>query len=139
MNSRQVYQWVRRESKSWTEVNRHFRANVVVFSRGVAASQSSQLRKISGCVGERADSQRRRLQRFVAQRLSLDGFFKAWSRSLVKALKCKELVLAVDETKLRDKLGVMLVGAVFEGRCIPLAWRVYRANRAADYPSEGQA
>src|SRR5262249_23018971 len=57
----------------------------------------------------------------------------------VKALKCKELVLAVDETKLRDKLGVMLVGAVFEGRCIPLAWRVYRANRAADYPSEGQA
>src|SRR3954469_8444649 len=139
MNSRQVYQWVKRESKCWVEVNRHFRGNVVTFSRGVAASQSSQLRKISGCVGGRADSQRRRLQRFVAQQVSLNGFFVAWTRSVVKALGKGELVLAVDETKLKDKLGVMVVGALVEGRCIPLAWRVYRANSAAAYPAEGQA
>src|SRR5258708_7861215 len=138
MNNRQLYQWVKRESKGWGEVHRHFRANVVVFSRGVVAAQSSQLRKIAGCVGGRSDSQRRRLQRYVAQTGSLRGFFKAWTRSLVKALGVKELVLAVDETKLKDKLGVMVVGVVYEGRCIPLAWPVYRANRAADYPAAGQ-
>ncbi len=32
----------------------------------------------------------------------------------------------------------MLVGLAWEGRCIPLAWRTYRANSAAAYPAEGQ-
>ena len=48
-------------------------------------------------------------------------------------------MLAVDETKLKDKLGLMVVGVVYEGRCIPLAWRVYGANNAAAYPAQGQA
>src|SRR5215212_2590476 len=121
MNSRQLYQWVKRESKGWGEVNRHFRGNVVVFSRGVVAAKSSQLRAIAGSVPGKADSQRRRLQRFVAQRTNLKGFFKDWTRTVVKALGVKELVLAVDETKLKDKLGAMVVGVVYEGRCIPLA------------------
>ncbi|MFN8450580.1 MAG: hypothetical protein U0521_18835 [Anaerolineae bacterium] len=45
----------------------------------------------------------------------------------------------MDETKLKGQFGVMVVGMVFEGRCILLAWRVYRANCHADYPAEGQA
>jgi hypothetical protein len=44
----------------------------------------------------------------------------------------------VDETKLKDDLGVMVVALVFEGRCIPLSWRVYRANCHEAYPAEGQ-
>src|SRR5262249_37329151 len=63
----------------------------------------------------------------------------AWTRSVVGALGKGEVVLAVDETKLRDQLGVMVVAALYEGRCIPLAWRVYTANSAAAYPAEGQA
>src|SRR5258708_13260833 len=125
MNNRQLYQWVKRERKGWGEVNRHFRANVVVFSRGVVAAQSSQIRKIAGCVGGRSDSQRRRLQRYVAQTGSLRGFFKAWTRSMVKALGVTELVLAVDETKLRDTLAVMVVGVVYAGRCLALPCRLY--------------
>ncbi|MFN8419573.1 MAG: transposase [Anaerolineae bacterium] len=50
----------------------------------------------------------------------------------------RTLVLVVDETKLKAALGVMVVGLVYEGRCIPLAWRVYGANKAEDYPAEGQ-
>jgi hypothetical protein len=79
------------------------------------------------------------LQRFVAQQKSLRGFFQCWTRSIIKTLALKEVVLAVDETKLKDKLGAMVVGVVYEGRCIPLAWQVYRANSAADYPAQGQA
>jgi hypothetical protein len=138
MNPRKLYQWVSEVSKSWTGFSRHFRENVAIFSRGVAQSQSSQLRKIAGCVPGQVESQRRRLQRFVKQEISMSQFFTAWTQSMVKTLGCNALVLVVDETKLKGKFGVMVVGAVFEGRCIPLAWRVYQANSQSDYPPEGQ-
>lgn len=139
MNLRKLYQWVKKTSKEWDGVTRHFKENVRVFSRGVARSESSQIRKIAGATGGRAESQRRRLQRFVAQPQPLAAFFQGWTRSVVKVLKPRTLVLVVDETKLKAVLGVMVVGVVYEGRCIPLAWRVYRANSHADYPCEGQA
>jgi hypothetical protein len=139
MTRRQLYQWVKGVSKKWRGVSRHFTANVVVFSRGVVAAQSSQIRAIAGCVNGKPDSQRRRLQRFVAQKRNLQGFFREWTKTVVGALGLKTVVLAVDETKLKNKLGVMVVGVVYEGRCIPLAWQVYRANSAADYPAPGQA
>ena len=58
---------------------------------------------------------------------------------MVKTLKQRTVVLVVDETNLKGKIGVMVVGVVYQGRCIPLAWRTYKANSSADYPSEGQA
>lgn len=136
---RQLYQWVRRESKKWQGLSRHCRENIVVFSRAVARAGSSQLRRIAGCAGGRADSQRRRLQRFVKQEQPLRAFFEGWTRSVLVRLKQKTVVLVVDETKLKDRLGVMLVGVVYEGRCIPLAWQVYRANCATAYPAQGQS
>lgn len=139
MNLRKLYQWVGKTSKGWEGVTRHFRENVRVFSRGVVRAQSSQIRKIAGASGKRADSQRRRLQRFVQQQQPLNHFFQGWTSSVVKAIKQRQIVLVVDETKLKAALGVMVVGVVYEGRCIPLAWRVYRANSSADYPGEGQA
>ncbi len=138
MSQRKLYQWVRKTSKTWGGVTRHFRENVRVFSRAVVRSQSSQVRKIAGVAGGRADSQRRRLQRFMKQGQPLSAFFVGWTRSVVKALKTRQVVLVVDETKLKAALAVMGVGVVYEGRCIPLAWRVYRANRRAEYPREGQ-
>src|SRR5579859_3008159 len=139
MNNRKLYQWGKGISKGWRGVGRHFVGNVVLFSRGVVASKSSHIRSIASSVGGKSDSRRRRLQRFVGQKKDLKVFFGEWSKSLVLALGLKELVLAVDETKLKDKFGVMVVGLVFQGRCIPLAWQVYRANSAADYPVQGQA
>jgi hypothetical protein len=139
MSLRKLYQWVGKTSKEWVGVTRHFRENVRIFSRAVVRAQSSQVRKIAGMAGGRADSQRRRLQRFMQQTQPMEAFFGAWTRSVVKGLKRRQLVLVVDETKLKAWLGVMVVGVVYEGRCIPLAWRVYRANSRADYPREGQA
>ena len=139
MNLRKLYQWVGKTSKGWSGVTRHFKENVRVFSRGVVRAQSSQVRKIAGASGGRADSQRRRLQRFIQQTQPLNTFFAMWTRSVVNAIQPRPLVLVVDETKLKAAFGVMVVGVVYEGRCIPLAWRVYRANSRADYPREGQA
>ena len=138
MNPKQLYHWVRGVSKTWPGVTRHFRENVCVFSAAVVRAGSSQIRKIAGCAGANADSQRRRLQRFVKRPQPLGAFFQAWTSSVVQALKLRSVVLVVDETKLKDQFGVMVVGLVYEQRCLPLAWRVYRANSAADYPVEGQ-
>lgn len=139
MSLRKLYRWVGQISKDWQGVTRHFRENVRVFSRAVVRSQSSQVRKIAGVSGGRADSQRRRLQRFVNQRQPLKVFFQYWTSSLVRAFRQRQVVLVVDETKLKAVLGVMVVGMVYDGRCIPLAWRVYRANSHAAYPREGQS
>jgi hypothetical protein len=139
MNQRKLYQWVRKTSKGWEGVSRHFRENVVVFSRAVVCAESSQIRKIAGMAGGQADSQRRRLQRFVKQEHDLGGFFKNWTRSVMKAVGKQSVVLVVDESKLKAQFGVMAVALAYEGRCIPLAWRIYGANSRDAYPVEGQA
>lgn len=139
MTSRQLYQWVKHVCKEWKDFSRHFHANVEVFSRAVARAQSSQIRKIAGAAAGNSDSQRRRLQRFLGQDHAMSSFFACWTGSIVQHLRLKELVLVVDETKLKDQWGAMVVGVVYGGRCIPLAWRMYRANSSADYPAEGQA
>ncbi len=108
-----------------------------MFSRGVARSQSSQIQDCGVCTGV-ADSQRRRLQRFVQRPVDVEAFFRLWTASIVRRLKTKTIVLVVDETKLKAEFGIMVVGMVYEGRCIPLAWRIYRANSHHTYPSEGQ-
>jgi hypothetical protein len=105
----------------------------------VVRAHSSHIRKIAGCVEGKGDNPRRRLQRFLLPHTPLEKFFQGWTGSMVRALKPKPVVLVIDETKLKNRFGVMVVGLCVEGRCIPLAWRVYRANDAASYPVEGQA
>ena len=47
-------------------------------------------------------------------------------------------LLLVDETRLGERLGVMMVALAYQGRSIPLAWWCYEANHAAAYPEVGQ-
>lgn len=138
MNSRKLYQWVKRSSKDWQGTTRHFKRAVIEFSRGVVLARSSQIRKVAGCVGGNPDSQRRRLQRFMGRELPLPTFFSGWTCSVMRATRLKQVVLLVDETKLKAEWGVMVVGLAFHERCIPLAWEVYRANSSEGYPAEGQ-
>lgn len=138
MNRQELYQWLSETSKEWQGFTRHFQENVRHFSEGVARACHSQIRKIAGCVSGEAESQRRRLQRFVSREIDIEKWFGEWTQSVVKRLAPDEIVLVVDETKLEDRFGVMVVGLVHGNRCIPLAWRVYLANRADAYPAEGQ-
>ena len=97
MNPKKLYQWVQQSSKEWTGTTRHFKQSVVVFSRGVVLAKSSQLRPIAGCVGGKAASQRRRLQRFVGREQPLETFFGGWTRSVLRQVHPSEVVLVVDE------------------------------------------
>lgn len=56
-----------------------------------------------------------------------------WSR-----WEMQRALLLVDETKLNDRLGVMMVSLAYAGRAIPLVWRCYKADEAGAYPAQGQ-
>lgn len=112
---------------------------MTIYSRGVARAKSSQIRKITAKVGGNPASHRRRLQRFVATKRDLLPFFTVWTKTVLKKVGyLNPVILSVDEVKLEDRFGVLVIGLAFQGRCLPLAWRVYRANDEASYPPEGQ-
>jgi len=116
-------------------------ANVALFSMGVIEAESCQqgavARKVS--CGEKVASAERRWRRLLENtHFPLEAVFGEWVRWVVSALGAKQLTLLVDETKLSKRIGVMMVGIAWEGRCLPLVWRTYRADWAGAYPAEGQ-
>src|SRR5260221_7831590 len=137
MNLRKLYQWVKKGSRRWTGLTRFERQNIIDFSRGVVRSQSSQLRTIARSVGN--DSQRRRLQRFVGGELDMKAWGQAWSAWVVQEFRVRAVTLAVDETKINARIGVMVVGMVYEGRCIPLVWRGVPAQDQAGHSHPGES
>ena len=141
MNPDILYQWTAELAMQLPGLNSWQVTNLGLFSYGVIEAESSQQMQIARKVacGEQAASAEKRLRWFIAnERLSLTRFFEEWTAWVLRCLKGPEVVLLVDETKLADRLAVMVVGVAFEGRCIPLAWRCYRANDASAYPAEGQ-
>lgn len=138
MKPNTLYKWVEEVSKQWQGVTDHFQENVAVFSRGVVLSASSHIKKISGVVGGNPNSQRRRLQRFLTCKFE-SCWFGEWTATVIEQLPVGEdLILIVDETKIENRFGAMVVGIAVEQRCIPVAWHIYKANDASAYPAEGQ-
>lgn len=142
MNYPLLYQWEEELAQHLPLLNSWQQANVALFSYGIIRAESCQQGAVARQVscGEAVESTVRRWRRFLDNRVfPLERFFGVWSQWVIEALGCEAITLLVDETKLHDRIGVMLVGVAWEGRCLPLAWRTYRANSAADYPAEGQA
>jgi hypothetical protein len=141
MNQVLLYQWEQLLSAKLPSLNSWQRANVALLSYGVMRAESCQQRQVAQAVscGERVESAARRWRRFLSNdRLDLGRFFEDWSRWVIGSLGSRRVTLLVDETKIHDRLAAMVVGVAWEGRCLPLAWRTYRANSAAAYPAEGQ-
>lgn len=141
MNQEILYQWEAEIAAQLPMLNSWQVANVALFSYGVITAESCQQEAIARQVicGERVASAARRWRRYLNnEQFPLTGFFEGWSRWISGELADKRLTLLVDETKVRDRIGVMVVGVAWESRCIPLAWRSYAANDAAAYPDEGQ-
>jgi hypothetical protein len=141
MNYPILYQWSEEIATHLPCLNSWQVANLALFSQGVIRAESCQQQQIARQVtgGERVESAARRLRRFLDnEQFPLERFFSDWTRWVVRGLGVQKLSLLVDETKLQDRLGVMAVGIAWQQRCIPLAWRCYRANEAAAYPAEGQ-
>lgn len=136
-----LYQWIDDLAMNLPCLNSWQVENLALFSLGVIQSESSQQMQIARQVvcGERVSSAERRLRRFIANdNVPVAQFFGEWTRWIMGRLEAERITLLVDETKLADKLAIMMVGVAYEGRCIPLAWWCYEANKAQAYPVEGQ-
>ena len=82
---------------------------------------------------------RQRLKRWISNpRIGVTNACYEWVSWVWSSCQFKRPVLLVDETKLSDRLAVMMVSLAFEGRAIPLMWRCYYANSVMDYPQQGQ-
>lgn len=141
MNHLLLYQWLTDVATHLPGLNSWQAENVALFSQGVIRAESCQQQQIARQVvcGERVESAARRLRRFLDNKhFPLETFFADWTRWVVSRLPGERVYLLVDETKLGDRLAVMVVGAAWEGRCIPLAWCCYPANSAQGYPADGQ-
>ena len=129
MNYALLYQWEQELAQHLPMLNSWQQANVALFSYGIIRAESCQQGSVARQVScaEGVESTVRRWRRFLDNKaFPLEAFFAGWSRWVVEALGCEEVTLLVDETKLHERMAVMMVGIAWEGRCLPLAWRTYR-------------
>jgi hypothetical protein len=141
MNLKPLYQWIETIRAHFPNLKKWQAVGLALFSYGIVQARQCQASQVAEALGEigKADTVERRLQRWLANRgIGVTVCCQWWVRWVSHQFEGKRLILLVDETKLGDRIGVMLVSLAFEQRAIPLMWRCYMANSAADYPAEGQ-
>jgi len=105
--------------------------NLALYSIGVVLARHcapSRVAEKLGMVGK-ADSVQRRLERFLHNpRIDWQRCCQEWSRWVLSCFGKKEIILLVDETKLQDRLSIMVVGLSYRYCCIPLAFWCYQSE-----------
>jgi hypothetical protein len=116
MNIPLLYQWTQQLASHFPSLNPWQVKQLALFSDGVIQAESCQQGQVARQVSQTTQVERsaRRFRRYLHNR--------QWALSNW----CAEWTQWVDETKLGQHLGVMMVG---------VAWRVYRLSA---YPREGQ-
>ena len=141
MNRRLLYQWQQEVSSRFSSFTVWQRKRLAMFSLGVMLCEHCHRSRIARVLAGKvkAASLERQLHRCVSdKKWSPAQFTQDWTRWVVSSLQEQEIVLLVDETGIGDRFRVMMVGVSYEGRCIQLAWRCYKAKSREDYPIEGQ-
>src|SRR3954467_7219942 len=123
MNYQLLYQWETLLSAQLPSLNSWQRENVALFSYGVIEAESCQQGAVARQVscGEAVESTSRRWRRWLSNTaVDREQFFSEWSRWVVSSMDTDTVTLLVDETKLEDRIGVMMVGIAWQGRCLPV-------------------
>ena len=141
MNLNLLYQWMARIDQEFSTLTKWQARGLALFSYGVVLARHCQVSRVAeelGMVG-RLPSVERRLRRWLAnRRIDVSQCGQVWSGWVWRSLDAQRAVLCVDETKIANRVGVMMVSLAYEKRAIPLMWCCYRANSALDYPAQGQ-
>jgi hypothetical protein len=121
--------------KKWQAIGLAMLSFGIVLLRGCSLSQVAE--ELSG-IGK-ISSLEKRLKRWVSNpRIDVMICCEAWMGWVWRQYDAQRPILLVDETKLGDRIGVMMVSLAFQQRAIPLVWRCYVANDADAYPQQGQ-
>lgn len=141
MNQKLLYQWIELIQKQFYNLGKWQAVGLAIYSYGVVLSEHCQGSKVAESLGflGRFTSLERRFRRWLSnRRINMDACFAVWIAWVWKSFDAPRAVLLVDETKLGNRIGVMMVSLAYEHRAIPLVWCCYRANSAMDYPQQGQ-
>jgi hypothetical protein len=141
MNPNLLYQWSELLQRHFTNLKKWQLIGLAMFVYGIVATERCQASKISEEIAreQKMTSVERRLRRWLSN-VAIDIVVcqSMWIKWVTSAFEAPRLVLLVDETKLTDRMGTMMVSLAYEGRSIPLAWQCYIANNASAYPAQGQ-
>lgn len=141
MNLTILYQWMQRIDQEFEAMKKWQAVGLALFSYGIVLArhcQVSQVAEALGAVGK-IPSVERRLRRWLAnRRIDVQLCCQVWSFWVWRSLDVQRAVLLVDETKIANRVGIMMVSLAYQQRAIPLVWRCYRANSEMDYPAQGQ-
>jgi len=137
----QVYQWAKVLHSRFPTLGYWQIVTLALFSLGVVLARSCQIMLVAeelGFIGK-ADTVGKRLKRFLSNnRLEIDRIFPYWIEWVLSSYSGNEFDFLVDETKLGNRMGIMMVSLAYRQRAIPLIWRCYKANDKDAYPEEGQ-
>ena len=116
-------------------------AGLALLVFGLLGQGKAQLSQIAEGVPEEGsyNTVRQRVKRWVSNpRLPWRTLGEAWIAWVWRRYGGQRAILLVDETKLGDRFGVMMVSLAYGQRAIPLLWRCYVANDRDAYPQQGQ-
>lgn len=141
MNPEQFYQWCDEIRKRFKGLMKWQATGLALMSYGIIKARRSQASLIAEELPEfgKASTVERRLQRWIANpRIDVQKTCLSWMRWVLESYPGCPIYLLVDETKISDRIGCMMISLAIQKRAIPLIWRCYRANAAVHYPPEGQ-
>lgn len=141
MNRELLYQWSETLQRHFTNLKKWQVLGLALYIVGVISTEKCQASKISEEMAreQKLTSMERRLRRWLSNvAIQIVVCQMMWIRWVVKSFEGSRLVILVDETKLGDRIGIMMVSLAYEGRAIPLAWQCYIANWSEGYPRQGQ-
>ena len=141
MNPRQFYQWNQEIRKRFKGLKKWQAMGLGLISYGIIKARRSQASLIAEELPEfgKASTVERRIQRWIANtRINVQKTSQSWTQWVLGSYSGNQIYLLVDETKISDRIGCLMISLAIQKRAIPLVWRCYHANSAAQYPQEGQ-
>ncbi len=140
MNLKLFYPWLGFISSHFPSFTVWQHKRLALASLGILLAEHCHLAKIARMLSRKDYATiERRLHRLLADdKWTAAQFSRDWIGWVANCLPMNRLVLLVDETSLSDRFRIMMIGAAYKRRCIPLIWRCYSANSTADYREGGQ-
>jgi len=141
MNPSQFYQWFEVIEEGFTDFKKWQAMGLAMISYGILKARCSQASLIAEELPEfgKASTVERRIQRWIAnERIDTKEACVNWVKWVMENYEGDIAYLLVDESKLGKRIGCLMISLAFKRRAIPLIWKCYRADSAADYPKEGQ-
>lgn len=128
MSLKELYQWRDVIMQHFPNLGYWQGLNLAIYSMGVMLARQcapSRVAEKLGMMGK-ADTVQRRLERFLHNpQINWGLCCQYWSKWVLGCFDHEHIVLLVDETKLRDRLSIMVVGLAYKQCCIPLAFWCY--------------